>query len=932
MAKKDLYLDTGLAKIETDLHFLMQCFYDVLVDLGNENIALCLPWIGSPTKIKELSKRRSGFPPRLSQAYAITFQLLNMVEENAASQMRRQRAMPDTYRPEPGLWTDNLKKIKSSGRSEKELLQLISHSRVTPVLTAHPTEAKRAEVLSQHREIYLLLVERENPVWTPAELALNEEKIKTAIERLWRTGELLQAKPGIADERNTILHYLCEVFPTVVKSVDTRLEQAWQKTGFRSRPFDKIEARPDLEFGTWVGGDRDGHPGVTPEVTKNTLRILRQNAIQVHLRDLEQLPSKLSLSDIHQTAPDALIKANQKLISLLGEKAEECIEEWQGKAWQLYAALILKRLPNVPSDKHDTTCYVYPQELIDDLVFLSKMLRKIGATRLIRNDILPLIRNLRVFGFHLACLDVRQNSAFHEKAVCQLLNAAGMDGSDYPDWPEAKRLKFLYHELQSPRPFLHMSARPGPEAESVLHCYRILAKHIESYGIDGLGSLIVSMTRSLSDLLVVYLLAREAGLARYGKNGLFCRMPVVPLFETEEDLDRGPLILKDFMEHPVTRNTIRWRLNARGAGEVCLKRSNAKPGQQVMIGYSDSNKDAGIMASQWALHKAQRAITEVGDSAGVAMRFFHGRGGTISRGAGPTHRFLEALPHGALSGDLRVTEQGETIAQKYANQITATFNLELLLAGVVGTTIMHQTEKEVKDEYSSIASFLAQESSDTYRAFIYDHDFMEFYTQATPIDALEHSRIGSRPARRTGTRTLEDLRAIPWVFSWNQSRFFLPGWYGIGQGLERLKKNEPKEFARLKAKINEWPFLFYVLNNVETMMASTDTGVMKMYANLVANEKVRQRFLRKVVQEHQRTQNYLDEVFGGKPLADRRPRMIKTVQLRENALLLLHEKQVSLLQRWRRYRDSGKTSEAKKLLPDLLLSVNAIANGLRTTG
>jgi phosphoenolpyruvate carboxylase len=934
MPTKDPYLKTGFAKVESDLHFLMNCFRDVLLELGSKDIADALPWIG---KQQSASSRQKNPPPRLGQAYAISFQLLNMVEENAAAQMRRQRAMPETYRPESGLWTENLRKAKSSGRSEKELVDLIRQSRIAPVLTAHPTEAKRAPVLYLHREIYLLLAERENPIWTPAELEVNCGRIKVVLEQLWRTGELLPAKPKISDERDNILYYLREVFPPVLKRIDTRLEQAWKKTGFNSRPFDKPEYRPDIEFGTWVGGDRDGHPGVTPEVTRQSLRALRVDAMRVHFRELRNLPDKLSLSVIHQPIPPFLEKATRHIIQSIGARAQGPLRKFPNEPWKLYASLLLERLPmryqnNIPTLLEAEGCYTFPQEMVDDLLVLDKALRKVHATRLARAYITPLVRALRIFGFHLAVLDIRQNSAFHEKAVMQLLNAADLDGEDYPDWPESQRVDFLFKELKSPRPFLHCSARPGPEAESVLDTYRLCAEHIHQYGPDGMGSLIVSMTRNLSDLLAVYLLAREAGLAVFGKQGLYCKMPVVPLFETEQDLQVAPAIVQDFVEHPVTRNTMRWRQQTRRTGDKALKKNVQNVGLQIMIGYSDSNKDAGILASQWALHRAQQTLATIARDHSVSLRFFHGRGGTISRGAGPTHRFLEALPHGSLSGDLRLTEQGETIAQKYANQITATYNLELLLAGVAGTTVLHRTREDTESDYASIAEYLAEKSSAAYRHLIARDGFIEFYSQATPIDALEHSRIGSRPARRTGRRSLDDLRAIPWVFSWNQSRFYLPGWFGVGSALETLAKEKPADYKRLKKSIRNWPYLFYVLNNVETNIASADPEVMKQYASLVEDPALRRKFMRTILTEWNRTCHRLDEIFGGKPLAERRPRMLKTLQLREKALEQLHRQQVPLLKKWRRYQEAGKSKEASKMLPDLLLSINAIASGLRTTG
>jgi phosphoenolpyruvate carboxylase len=525
----------------------------------------------------------------------------------------------------------------------------------------------------------------------------------------------------------------------------------------------------------------------------------------------------------------------------------------------------------------------------------------------------PVRRALGVFGFHLAALDIRQNSRYHELAFDRILAASGHPDPKFSEWTEDRRLAFLNEELRSPRPFLHEGSCLDGEADAVLSCYGVLRHHIREFGNAGIGSLIVSMTRRLSDLLLVYVLAREGGLTRWEGGVLSCQLPVVPLFETLDDLECGPSLIADFLDHPVTQRS--------------LSREGRVPVQQVMIGYSDSNKDCGTLASQWALHQAQGAIANAGAERGVPIRFFHGRGGTISRGAGPTHRFLAALPPGRSHDDLRLTEQGETIAQKYSNIDTATYNLELLLAGVTG---LAASEKSSAREVGDAWEFLSRTSTRAYRALLEHPHFMEFYSAATPIDALETSSIGSRPARRTGRRSLEDLRAIPWVFSWNQSRFYLPGWFGVGSALEALATENPKLFASFRDGLRNDSFSYYVFANAETNLASADEGTMELYASLVTETKVREPLLAMILNEFHRSRTALGEIFGGS-MDIRRPRMLKTLGLRADALQTLHIRQVTLLRNWRAARASGSIEE-DRLLPQVLLSVNAIASGLRTTG
>jgi phosphoenolpyruvate carboxylase len=428
------------------------------------------------------------------------------------------------------------------------------------------------------------------------------------------------------------------------------------------------------------------------------------------------------------------------------------------------------------------------------------------------------------------------------------------------------------------------------------------------------------MTRRQSDLLAVYLLAREAGLTRYLPDGLTCMLPIVPLFETISDLERAPTILRGFLEHPATRSSLRFQQN--GATELI---------QQVMVGYSDSNKDAGIMASQWALHEGQAEIVKVAEEAGVMIRFFHGRGGTVSRGAGPTNRFLEALPPGSLSGDIRLTEQGESIAQKYGTLSSATYNMELLVAGVTSATLSPPSNAEGEAALKGVCPALAEASQLAYRRLLEAPGFIEFYRQATPIDALEHARIGSRPSRRTGQASLEDLRAIPWVFSWNQSRFYVPGWFGVGSGLQYLADHDEGAFRWVRENLRSSPFLYYVLTNVESSIASTDLDLMRAYAGLVEEEEIRTRIFNQIWEEWTRTRSMLHELRG-QPTAQRRPRMLRTLQLRAEPLRLLHLDQIRLLTRWRAARKAGQEAEAEVMLPELFLSVNAIASGLRTTG
>jgi phosphoenolpyruvate carboxylase len=429
------------------------------------------------------------------------------------------------------------------------------------------------------------------------------------------------------------------------------------------------------------------------------------------------------------------------------------------------------------------------------------------------------------------------------------------------------------------------------------------------------------MTHSADDLFIVYLLMREAGLSEIRNNKLVCPVPVVPLFETIDDLRKSAKILDAFLSHPVTRASLALQAEERGL---------LRPQQQIMMGYSDSCKDGGILASQWHLYLAQSELSELAERHGVEICFFHGRGGTVSRGAGPVHRFMQSLPPRGLRGAFRMTEQGETIARKYANQATAVYNLEVLLASVTSETLLSPHKASLEPWVFEVMNRLASRSYDVYRELITRSDFMTFFRQATPIDVLEHSRIGSRPSKRTGQSTLEDLRAIPWVFSWNQSRFYLPSWYGVGSALAELENTDFELFQKLRNALSEMPLLNYVLHNVETTVASASEEIMLSYAELIEDSKLRESYMAQIVGEYRKTRDMLIKMFGS-DISSRRPNIVKTIALRESSLQILHQLQIYQLKEWRK-SDPNNPERREVLLAKIFATINAIAGGLRNTG
>ncbi|MEO8050510.1 MAG: phosphoenolpyruvate carboxylase [Acidobacteriota bacterium] len=902
-------LQEGFAKWTSSFDYLRKLFCAMLLEEGDAELAAFIE--ACFDKQAAASPHRPAAPSehssRYCQALSIVFQLLDVVEENTSNQVRRRADDPRRREGEPGFWLWNLNDLRQRGFSEEEVRKAIRCVSAEPVLTAHPTEAKRATVLEHHRTLYLLLVERDNRNFTEVELAIFERRMKAALERLWRTGEIRQERPDIASEVTGVLHYLRTVFPEAVELLDLRFQHCW-RTVFDTEP----PPLPGLAVGSWVGGDRDGHPFVTPEITAETLELLRKNALVIVRERLLQLGARLSMSEANSPVTVELRNRIAELTGKLGDAiAGPALARNSGEPWRQLVNLMLARMEDVGQTS--------PQELLADLTLLEHSLHHAGARHVAEIDVRPAAALVRSFGFHLAALDIRQNSAYHDRAIGSLLEAAGLPRTDYGNWSEADKLEFLNRELTTLRPFTAPHTPLEGEALHMTTLFRVLREHVDRHGTAGLGPIIVSMTHSVADLLGVYLMAREAGLLVATPEGLACELPVVPLFETIRDLEHSDTVMDAFLKHPLTRQTL--ERTRRSAGPEL-------PEAVIMLGYSDSNKDGGVLASQWALYGAERKLSQVAQANRVRLAFFHGRGGTVGRGAGPTHFFLEAQPPGSLTGRMRITEQGEVISQKYANRLTATYHLERLLAGVTRTSLINErlagTDAFAPHPLESIWAKVAERSYGAYRTLVEAEGFVAFFRAATPIDAVEQTQLGSRPSRRTGAGSLDDLRAIPWVFSWSEARFHLPGWYGAGSALDELRRESPEDWHTLCAQASAWPMLTYLLHNVEASLMMGSPDVMRLYASLVPDAELRAKFMDLILREYGLAVERLAEVFGASA-AQRRPRLALAIELRKEALWQLHQDQVRLLAEWR--RESGEEA-----LRALLLNVNAIGMGQKMTG
>ncbi len=906
-----------LGKPYHDLEFLMHCFKEVLEENSEFELAQAMPWICDNCSFESINFSRKHF-----HMFSISFQLLNLVETNGAVQNRRKTEEENSLAAINGLWGNSLKQLKENGIDENQILEVLSEIEVQPVLTAHPTEAKRPVVLKKYRELYLLLVKRENSMYNSYEQEQNRNEIKRLINAIWNIDEFYMEKPNVETELENVIHYFTNVFPEIVTINNRRLVQAWQDAGFDPKHLIESNTFPQLRFGTWIGGDRDGHPFVTAEVTRHTLQKLRLNAFLIVKNELNKLAEDLSFYFRINQLPGVIAERLKTLISENAEELKPMIANNRKEAFKLFVLLLISKLP-VKIGREQSfellaskDSYNNSRELLTDLDILKQGLCELGKTSLVYSSIHHAIQIVKTFGFHLAELDVRQNSAYYETALHQILEASNIADTDF----ENQKAKILRNELASNRPFIRNWNNLPTEARSVLDCFAVLENHYSKYSGFALGSLIISMTRNVEDLLTVYILAREAGLTEF-EESLVLKLPVVPLFETIDDLIASPKILEEYLSVPEVQNSLEYQRKHKGRKRKI---------QEIMIGYSDSNKDGGILASTWYLYKAQKELTEVAQKFDVDLKFFHGKGGSISRGAGPVHWFLRSLPNGTLSGRIKMTEQGETIEKKYANKINAAYNLELMLSGSTLNTLMHRRHPGGNAKAAEIVEYMGAESKKFYVELLKQNHFLEFFRQATPIDVIEQSKIGSRPSRRTGKQTFEDLRAIPWVFSWGQSRFHITSWYGVGSTLEKLKSEHPDKYSTLKELIKDSHFVRYVFTNIDTSLASTDEGIMTLYASLVEKPEVRDSILPKILDELHKTQALMQELLG-RPMEVRRKNHFYSTALRAEALDILHKNQINNLKHWRQ-NNLRSEAEKEKKLSELLVSVNAISNAMGTTG
>jgi phosphoenolpyruvate carboxylase len=849
---------------------------------------------------------------RALQAQGIWFQLLAIAEQNRDMRNRREVERERGYEQLRGTFANVFASAAAAGVSGAEIREALAGIRVRPVITAHPTEAKRVTVLERHRRIYLRLLDLESPRWTDRERQELIQSIRDEIELLWLTGELKLAKPTVAQEVAWGLYFFNENLFDAVPQLFAKVESAFAK----HFPDEPLEVPLFFQFGSWIGGDRDGNPYVTSEVTRRTLWETRLASLRRYRTRLVELVRILSIEDHALNLPEEFRSAVAATIESLPD-GELLAARNRGEIFRQFLCCMLARIDVTirhaerAEPAPETTGYSNADRLMDDIDLMRNALAAGGAQRLADALLLPLRREVGVFRFSTVRLDVRESSMRINETLAAMF-ALRNGGAEPPPADSAQWKKWLLAELGTARSEpLHYAGLPADAAETFT-TFRTIARMREEIDRKAFGALILSMTRSAADILGVYLMAKEGGLFADAAAVERCTLPIVPLLETIPDLRKAAAILKELLAVPLVQRSLHVQRRI----------------QEVMIGYSDSNKDGGYFTAHWELSKAQSSLTRLGRENGVTIAFFHGRGGSVSRGGAPTGRAIAASPAGSIRGQFRITEQGEVVSFKYANRGTAAYHIELLGASVVEHALRSEREAALipVHEFHEAMEALSGTAWSAYRKLMEMPTLLTYLQGSSPLEELSLLNIGSRPARRTQARTLDDLRAIPWVFAWTQNRHMLSGWYGVGSGIKAfLDVRKERGLDLLKRMFRDSRLFRSILDDVERTLLQVDLSIAAEYADLISDRAVREPIFACITAEYQLTCEMILRISGDSAIAERFPQFRRRLARRLKTINQVSREQVHLLR-------AHRADSSEEIRTALLMSINCAAAGLGATG
>ncbi|MFZ1299653.1 MAG: phosphoenolpyruvate carboxylase [Leptotrichiaceae bacterium] len=845
---------------------------------------------------------------RVTRAFSLLSLLANIAED-VHQNRRRKIYKAKGGNPQTGTLKFALQKLKEHGIGNEEILKAMKNVDVVPVLTAHPTQVQRKSILDLTHAIAKHLAKYDYVLATQFD---EEEWVKTLnkqIQILWQTAMLRTSKLRVSNEINNALSYYPITFLKGIPNIMQRYQEIAKEMGEDASVVENL--RP-LRMGMWIGGDRDGNPFVTAETLNSSAQMQADMIFKYYLENIDKLYEELSITESMTKVTDDLITLASNSGEMSPHRQNEpyrrALTGMRNKMLSTAHALLEDRSELEPLkiivDRYDT-----PDEFRCDLKIIETSLISNNSASLIDGTLTELIEATKVFGFHLATIDIRQNSEVHQECVAELLSNAGIT-PNYGELTEDEKCKILLEELDSPR----LLTNPHIEySEVLIKEIDILKKARQLKDLFGeriIEQSIISQATSISDMLEVAILLKEVGLVIGGADSI-CRVDIVPLFETIEDLESAPEIMKNYFALPIV-NT--W-----------LKKRNMA--QEVMLGYSDSNKDGGFLSSNWSLYVAQEALTEIGNACNVDLSFFHGRGGTVGRGGGPSYDAILSQPTGSIHGRLRLTEQGEMVGAKYSDPDLGIRNLEALVSATLESTAFGVKEAVDYSEYKVIMEEISNISYNAYRKLVYGTEgFREFFFSATPINEIAELNIGSRPSSRKTSNRIEDLRAIPWVFSWSQIRIMLPGWYGVGTAFKEWICRDEKNLDILKKMYKEWPFFRSVISNIDMVMSKTDLAIGSKYAELVPDKEISKNIFGEIVKEWELTLSIILDIEEQDVLLYDNPILTRSLRNRLPYLDSLNHLQVELL---KRYREGDKSEELRK---GIHIGINGLATGLRNSG
>jgi phosphoenolpyruvate carboxylase len=908
--------------LREDIRFLGRMLGDTLRDQEGEDIFHLIEGIRQtairyrrdkePAARTMLEHSLDGLTPEhtiaVVRAFSYFSHLCNIAEDLHHNRRRiaySQAGAP----PREGSVVLALQRIKEAGVTAAELKAFFEKALVAPVLTAHPTEVQRKSVLDCHLMIANRLGERTRVALTPEELAENENSLRRAILTLWQTNELRTFKLRVHDEIENGLSYYRYTFLREVPRLCMQIENT-----LADDP-DYAEVAHDLpsflRMGSWIGGDRDGNPFVTAPITEHAL--IRHSAVvmEFYLQQLISLRGELSLSSRLVEVTDELQRLADQTPDTSDSRAEEPYRRAITHIHEQLASTASHLMhPELELDPLLPPPYRSPADFAADLDILADSLQRHGSGLLAGGRLRLLRRAVSSFGFHLAPLDLRQHSEFHEKTVAELLQVAGT-GIDYASLDEEQRIDLLVRELGCARPLRSPFAAYGELASKEMATFDMAALLHQRLGPEALPNYIISKTDSVSDILEVALLLKESGLLRPGESPNLA-LNIIPLFETIGDLRGCGAIMDRLFSLSLYRTLLASRHNT----------------QEVMLGYSDSNKDGGFLTANWELYKAEKTLVKVFADHGVELRLFHGRGGSVGRGGGPSYYGILAQPAGSVNAQIRLTEQGEVIASKYSDPGIGRRNLETLVAATMEATLLNgDRDLQGREHFYEVMEELSDYSFRRYRALVYETPgFNVFFREATPVSEIAELNIGSRPASRKQSDRIEDLRAIPWVFSWAQSRMIIPGWYGFGSAVSAYRAKHADGLSRLQQMYQTWPFLQALLSNMDMVMAKTDFSIASRYAALVKDEALRNTIFSEIQREFHETSEALRAITGQSEFLQSNPTLARSIRERSPYMDPLNHLQVELLRRFRHGNDDEAVKRA------IYLTINGVAAGLRNSG